>query len=120
MRGLFQVFRRRRRPPPPITWERTPSPHFHKEVFVDDAGRRHRGDAPYLLPKDEQEMARLDYQHYLLRQVLKGQSFAPIPGERLLRKASTVLDVGCGTGRWGMEIASAYPNAQVYGFDLEA
>src|SRR5581483_9816572 len=49
-------------------WERTRPP----EVYIDTEGRRHRGDAPYLLPKDEQELQRLSYQHFILRQVLKG------------------------------------------------
>ena len=30
-----------------------------------------------------------------------------------------MLDVGCGTGRWGWEMALTYPKTQVMGFDLE-
>jgi SAM-dependent methyltransferase len=71
-----------------------------------------------LLPKDEKEIQRLDYQHFILRQVIKGNCFAPV--HDLLRKqGGAVLDVGSGTGRWGHEIATAYPKVQVYGFDLE-
>ncbi|MBV9706482.1 MAG: class I SAM-dependent methyltransferase [Chloroflexi bacterium] len=29
-----------------------------------------------------------------------------------------MLDVGCGTGKWGQEIATAYPKARVIGFDV--
>ncbi len=112
--GLFRwLFRRKkRRTFPPITWERTPP-----QVYADAEGRRHRGDAPYLLPKDGQELQRLEYQHFILRQVLQGNTFAPVHG--LLRKGGHVLDVGCGTGRWGYEIATSYPKTQVVGFDLE-
>src|SRR6266487_911316 len=110
---LFHLFVRKK-PAPPVIWERTPTvPH----VYLDEDGRRHRGDAPYLLPKDEKEMRRLDYQHFLLRQVLKGKTFAPV--DQLLRTSSHILDVGCGTGRWGCEIAAAYPQTHVVGFDLE-
>ncbi len=87
------------------------------QAYLDEDGRRHRGDVPYLLPKDEQEIRRLDYQHFILRQVLKGNTFAPVAS--LLRTQSHVLDVGCGTGRWGYEIAAAYPQTRVVGFDLE-
>jgi ubiquinone/menaquinone biosynthesis C-methylase UbiE len=115
--GLFGwLFRhKKRRTSRPLTWERTPS--HPPQVYADTEGRRHRGDAPYLLPKDGQELQRLDYQHFILRQVLNGNTFAPVHG--LLRKGGRVLDVGCGTGRWCHEIAASYPKTQVCGFDLE-
>lgn len=115
--GLFQWFFRRHKwhLGTPLAWERTQPPP--PQVYLDAEGRRHRGDAPYLLPKDEQEFQRLDYQHFILRQVLQGNTFAPVHG--LLRKGGHVLDVGCGTGRWGHEIAISYPQTQVIGFDLE-
>jgi SAM-dependent methyltransferase len=108
--------RKKRRSIAPVAWERTPSPV--PPAYTDSEGRRHLGEAPYLLPKDEQEIHRLDYQHYILRQVLKGNTFAPVHG--LLRRGCNVLDVGCGTGRWAKEIATTYPKTQVVGFDLEA
>jgi ubiquinone/menaquinone biosynthesis C-methylase UbiE len=111
---LFHLFPRKKSALPPLAWERTPTV---PQVYLDEDGRRHRGDVPYLLPKDEKEFERLDYQHFILRQVLKGNTFAPI--HQLLHKPCQVLDVGCGTGRWGYEIAAAYPQTQVVGFDVE-
>jgi hypothetical protein len=107
--------RKKKKPFPPVTWEKTLSPV--PKARMDSEGRRHLEDAPYLLPKDEQEIHRLDYQHYILRQVLRGNTYAPV--ESMLRKGCTVLDVGCGTGRWAKEIAATYPKTQVVGFDLE-
>ncbi|MBV9690192.1 MAG: class I SAM-dependent methyltransferase, partial [Ktedonobacteraceae bacterium] len=69
------------------------------------------------LPKDEQEYHRLGYQHFLVRQVLADNCFAPV--HDLLCKGGKVLDVGCGTGIWGRDIARTYPQTQVIGFDLE-
>ncbi len=85
--------------------------------YFDEDGRRFRADAPYLLPKGDKELQRLDYQHFVLRSVLKGNLFALV--DALLKNGGHVLDVGCGTGRWGYEIATAYPQTQVCGFDLE-
>jgi ubiquinone/menaquinone biosynthesis C-methylase UbiE len=110
---LFSV-RSRKKPELSTTRKQAPIvPH----AYLDEDGRRRRSDAPYFLPKDEKEFERLDYQHFILRQVLKGNTFAPV--DHLLRQHVQILDVGCGTGRWGCEMAMAYPQVQVIGFDLE-
>jgi ubiquinone/menaquinone biosynthesis C-methylase UbiE len=75
-------------------------------------GRRFVADAPYMLPKDDAEINRLDFQHYMLRHVLRGLYAAPIG------TPSAVLDVGCGTGRWPSEMAQAFPQANVIGLDI--
>ncbi len=74
--------------------------------------RLHLADAPYVLPADDQEINRLDFQHYMLRHTLRGNYAAPINNPR------SILDVGCGTGRWAVEMASLYPHANVFGVDI--
>ncbi len=76
--------------------------------------RRHLAEAPYVLPKDFGEIRRLDFQHFLLRFGLRGNYLAP------LGKPLSILDVGCGTGRWAMEMATDFPQANVFGVDLVA
>jgi SAM-dependent methyltransferase len=83
----------------------------HPSAFLD--GRRYLADAPYMLPKDEGEINRLDFQHYMLRYALSGNYAAPI------QFPASVLDVGCGTGRWPVEMAREFPGASVTGLDLE-
>jgi SAM-dependent methyltransferase len=79
-----------------------------------DADERHYlEDQPYMLPKDLKEVNRLDFQHYVLRAILKSNYLAPI------RQPRRILDVGCGTGQWAYELARGFPQAQVVGLDLE-
>ncbi|MBV9617169.1 MAG: methyltransferase domain-containing protein [Ktedonobacteraceae bacterium] len=112
---LNSLLRPKTKSPKPSAEQSTPL--SQPIVVFDEDNRRHRADVPYLLPKDRQEAKRLDYQHYLFRRVLQGNCFAPV--HDLLQSGATVLDVGCGTGRWGYEIATKYPQAQVINFDLE-
>lgn len=74
--------------------------------------RRHAASVPYVMPKDEQEVNRLDFQHFMLRYVLHGDYVAPIGSP------TSILDVGCGTGRWPIEMAAQFPGANIIGLDL--
>lgn len=76
------------------------------------AGRIRARGVPYNLPRDLEEMNRLDFQHYLFRSALKGNFAAPIA------QARSILDVGTGTGRWAREMAQLLPQAVVVGLDI--
>ncbi|HET9981018.1 MAG TPA: class I SAM-dependent methyltransferase [Ktedonobacterales bacterium] len=92
----------------------------HDTMFVDVpdqrfrlfGGRQHLAAMPYPLPKDMDEINRLDFQHYLLRAGLRGNFAAPVG------QPADILDVGCGSGRWAMEMAALFPTARVIGVDL--
>lgn len=75
-------------------------------------GRRFVAGVPYMLPKDLDETNRLDFQHHMLRAFMRGNYLAPIS------KPRDILDVGCGTGRWAMELAAQFPSANVLGVDI--
>jgi ubiquinone/menaquinone biosynthesis C-methylase UbiE len=75
-------------------------------------GRAHTRGIPYVLPRDLEEMNRLDFQHYILRQVFKGDFLAPVANPH------AILDVGTGTGRWAREVATLFPAANVVGLDV--
>lgn len=99
------LFRRRRRA---VVREEPPTDHrFH--LF---GGRRHLAALPYPLPKDMGEINRLDFQHFLLRTGIGSNFIAPV------QHPTAILDVGSGSGRWAMEVASLFPAAQVIGADL--
>ncbi len=97
----------RRRPFPSRVTE--PS---QKRRFAWLGGRRYLAELPYMLPKDEGEISRLDFQHFLLRQAFQGNYLAPIV------RPISILDSGCGTGRWAMEMAAQFSYANVVGLDL--
>jgi SAM-dependent methyltransferase len=71
-----------------------------------------RKEVPYLFPRHESEIDRLDIQHYALRQALKGNYAAPV------HRPARVLDVGCGTGQWAYDLCQEFPSSLVVGFDL--
>lgn len=75
-------------------------------------GRRYVVGTPYLLPKDDAEINRLDFQHYMLRFALRGNYAAPIEAPH------DILDVGTGTARWAVEMAQYFPEANIFGVDL--
>src|SRR5258708_3864287 len=73
--------------------------------------RQNLPDSPYLLPKDAEEARRLDFQHHALHHLMKTHILAPI------QSPASILDVGCGTGKWGWDVAKEYPHAQIVGID---
>ncbi|KAG8761654.1 hypothetical protein FRC14_000038 [Serendipita sp. 396] len=76
----------------------------------------------YFLPSDETEWERLDKQHIAFIIGLKSlvpcsdvvkACLAPAPGV-----TRSILDLGCGTGIWALDMAREYPHASVVGVDL--
>lgn len=80
--------------------------------FTYLGGRRYMSQVPYALPKDSGEIQRLDFQHFLLKYGLQGNYLSPV------EHPLSILDVGCGTGRWAMELAQQFPQANVIGVDV--
>ncbi|HEU5199751.1 MAG TPA: class I SAM-dependent methyltransferase [Ktedonobacterales bacterium] len=77
-------------------------------------GRRVLTNTPYVMPKDSEEGNRLDLQHHLFKLAAGGLYRAP------LHQPRSILDVACGTGSWGREMAQQFPRAHVIGFDIDA
>lgn len=101
---------------------------FGEEVYSDDDtirssvfeypeehGRTYHAykDGTFFFPNDEQEQARLDFQHQLYLRLGKGVLYcSPV------QNPSEILDLGTGTGIWAMEVAEQVPSARVLGIDL--
>ncbi|KAI8971879.1 S-adenosyl-L-methionine-dependent methyltransferase [Mycotypha africana] len=72
----------------------------------------------------DQELDRMVTQHYILRTAFGSDFAAPVnnltkrpfkPGKNVV-----VLDVGCGSGIWTMEMATQFPHAHFIGIDRQA
>ncbi|KAA8914987.1 TAM domain methyltransferase [Sphaerosporella brunnea] len=84
-------------------------------AYEYENGRRYHAfrSGKYALPNDEQEQDRLDMMHHIYSLLLGGQlHLAP------LQDPHRILDVGCGTGIWVIDMADKFPSAEVTGTDL--
>ena len=95
--------------------------------YVYENGRRYHAyrSGQYVLPNDEAEQERLDLQHHIWRLLLQGALYAaplsiPSPTGGLGDGPADfrVLDLGCGTGIWAIDMADENPRASVFGVDL--
>ncbi|KAI8086086.1 uncharacterized protein BX664DRAFT_334877 [Halteromyces radiatus] len=90
-----------------------------KLAFTEVAGRRYltTPGTHYHLPCDDDEADRLVILHFLLKYAFKGNVIAPII-PRLKQPKAQVLDIGCGSGTWVLEMAAEYSTAEFYGIDI--
>ena len=84
-----------------------------EEKFLWTETRMDTREAPYFLPNDAREINRLDFQHFLVRYAVQSNYVAPIQDPK------SILDVGCGTGRWAYEMATQFPRTKVFGLDVD-
>ncbi|KAF5660554.1 methyltransferase [Fusarium heterosporum] len=79
-------------------------------------GRRYHayGDGTYWGPNDDRQQEAEDLIHELFRIVLGGSLYQAPIGDN----PQSILDVGCGTGIWAIEMADMHPTAEVVGVDL--
>lgn len=88
-------------------------------AYKFEHGRRYHayhseGTDAYLFPNDDPEQDRLDMFHHILLMGCESKLFlAPINPEGM-----RILDIGCGTGIWAIQMADEYPSAEIIGNDL--
>ncbi|KAI8997338.1 S-adenosyl-L-methionine-dependent methyltransferase [Pilobolus umbonatus] len=71
-----------------------------------------------VLKLDNDEQDRMVAQHYLLRTAFGTDYCSPIRSQ--LKSGIIVLDVGCGSGTWTMEMSTAFPKSTFIGIDPNA
>ncbi|KAF2458167.1 methyltransferase LaeA [Lineolata rhizophorae] len=71
----------------------------------------------YLFPCDEAEKDRMDIYHKLFL-VARREQLHQAPITRVPWDHNRILDLGCGTGIWAIDMADKYQEAEVVGLDL--
>ncbi|KAF8506853.1 S-adenosyl-L-methionine-dependent methyltransferase [Russula emetica] len=74
----------------------------------------------YRLPADDEELDRLDMQHEMFKKVMG--TYPPPMAEVMVDdtpgESKSVLDLGCGSGNWILEVARDFPHCQAVAVDL--
>ncbi|KAG1401635.1 hypothetical protein G6F60_006258 [Rhizopus arrhizus] len=72
----------------------------------------------YWLPKDDDEQKRLVGQHFGLKELCEGNVRSNVTKALDFEKGISILDVGCGSGVWIMDMINDYPNCTYHGCDI--
>ncbi|CAG8506411.1 1610_t:CDS:2 [Ambispora leptoticha] len=88
----------------------------NKFRYID--GRRYHSisDSEYMLANDDEEADRLVRYHEASKEIWGGLYYSPV--EKKLKQGAKVIDVGCGTGTWLLDMAQKYPNSDFVGIDF--
>jgi SAM-dependent methyltransferase len=95
-----------------------PSAELRKKTSNTVPSPSPNSNAPYYLPRTNEDIDRLQMQHFLLQYVWKSNYSAPIQ-QQLKEHKTRVLDAGCGPGTWLLEMASGNQTVQFYGIDIQ-
>jgi len=69
----------------------------------------------YFLPSDDDECDRQQLYHFYFRYVWQGNFSSPV--KKVLEAGGRVLNIGCKTGNWVLDMAAEFPNSDFVGID---
>lgn len=92
------------------------TPVSRRFKWIDSGDYKPDAVSIYSTPRGEDEEWCFNVLHHIIRFVLQGNYMTPI--EKDLQRGIRVLDAGCGTGIWSIEMARKYPNSEFVGTDL--
>ncbi|CAG8552778.1 9918_t:CDS:2, partial [Ambispora leptoticha] len=81
-------------------------------------GRRYHtiSESAYFGATDDEEAYRLSRYHDAIKDIWGGLFKSPV--EEKLRKGARVIDIGCGSGIWILDMARQYPKSKFVGIDI--
>ncbi|CAG8634102.1 3760_t:CDS:2 [Ambispora leptoticha] len=81
-------------------------------------GRRYHNlsSSVYFLANDDEEAYRLSRYHDAIKDIWEGPFNSPV--EEKLRQGARIVDIGCGSGIWILDMARQYPNSNFVGIDI--
>ncbi|CAG8574613.1 9906_t:CDS:2 [Ambispora leptoticha] len=81
-------------------------------------GRRYHNlsNSMYFVANDDEEAYRLSRYHDAIKDIWGGLFNSPV--EEKLRQGTRVIDIGCGSGIWILDLAQQYPNSNFVGIDI--
>ncbi|CAG8539533.1 1610_t:CDS:2 [Ambispora gerdemannii] len=89
----------------------------HIRFRVIDGRRYHNiSNSEYFVANDGEEADRLRRYHDALKTIWGGLFHSPI--EEKLKKGARVIDLGCGTGTWLLDMSRHYPKSHFIGIDF--
>ncbi|KAI9268925.1 S-adenosyl-L-methionine-dependent methyltransferase [Phascolomyces articulosus] len=85
-------------------------------IVIDGRIYHNIESSSYCLPRDEEEQDRLNSEHFAIKALFSNNILPYV--EQQLPDNANILDIGCGSGSWVMEMAIEHPNAHVTGLDM--
>ncbi|RIB30926.1 S-adenosyl-L-methionine-dependent methyltransferase [Gigaspora rosea] len=75
-------------------------------------------DLNCLLPSDKIELERSTLSYLLMRHRWKGNFCSPVK-EKLNTSGTTILDIGCGSGLWAIDMGLNHPSSSIIAIDID-
>jgi len=79
--------------------------------------REEKKEFRFHLPKDNQDIDRMQLQHFLFEHLWNSNYSSPIE-HKLKLGGSRILDAGCGPGAWLLEMSTQHPLTRFFGVDI--
>ncbi|KAI9280081.1 S-adenosyl-L-methionine-dependent methyltransferase [Sporodiniella umbellata] len=90
-----------------------------KDSIIESKREFHDNESStYWLPKDDEEQQRLTGQHFAIKELYEGNLLSSIKEALDFTQKPKILDVGCGSGIWLMDMYTDHPNADYHGCDI--
>ncbi|CAG8524852.1 16207_t:CDS:2 [Funneliformis caledonium] len=90
---------------------------YKQHLSVETEQCQESRNLEFHLPKNDQDIDRMQLQHFLFEHIWQSNYSSPI--EHKLKSGDfKVLDAGCGPGTWLLEMSTLHPSVKFFGVDI--